>query len=169
MLSPRRSALQRGQWSLIGMLVSLAIIVILSAWYYSSILKPHPGSHNGAPASEQAAYGAACGEYQAQMTQAVQMYKQEHNDRNPTSFEQLKKEGVSDEMIHATGCQFQLDAATGTITEIGRGQAAPNAPPVVVNAPSSPAPGPAPIPGGVTLPPNPSSAPPASGGGDGTE
>ena len=60
MPSPRRTTLQRGQWSLIGILVSLAIIAILSAWYYTSVLKPSAGSHNGRPASEQAAYGAGC-------------------------------------------------------------------------------------------------------------
>ena len=161
----RRHLRQRGQWSLIGVLVSLAIIMILSAWYYAKILKPQAGSHNGAPASEQQAYGAACGLYVSQLNQAVLMYKQDHNEQPPTTFEQLKKYGVTDDMLHSEGCQFQLDAGTGAVTDIGHGQAAKNAPPVVVGgaAPGSPAPG---GPGGITLPPNPGGTLPANGGGD---
>ncbi len=179
---------QRGQWTLVGILVSLAIIAILSAWYYAKILKPQAGSHNGRPAAEQKAYGAVCGEYQSQITQAIALYKDDHNDRPPRSFEALRKYGVTDDIVKAEGCQFQLDASTGTVTEIGHGQAAPNAPPVVVNgsdaAPAASAPGPywqtAPPPspagspggspavptrgpGGVTLPPS-SSTVPTDGG-----
>ena len=175
---------QRGQWSLVGILVSLTIIMILSAWYYAKILRPQAGSHNGRPASEQKAYGAVCSEYQSQMTQAVAMYKADHNERSPTSLAQLKPYGVTDDLIKAEGCQFQLDAATGTITEIGHGQAAPNSEPVVINstpaartstapgpywqqsAPPASAggqPGPATGPGGVRLPPT--STLPADGGG----
>ena len=150
---------RRGQWTLIGMLVSLAVIVIISAWYYKSILKPQAGSHNGAPAAEQQAYGAVCSTYQSQLTQAVMMYKSDHNDRPPQNFEQLKKYGATDDLTHATGCQFQLDPATGAITEIGHGRAAPNAAPVVLGGGVSGAPAPrsgygVPGPGGVTLPPN---------------
>ena len=74
---------QRGQWSLVGLLVSLAIIAILSAWYYAKILKPQAGSHNGAPAAEQKAYGSVCSEYQSQLNRPSTMYKQDHNDRPP--------------------------------------------------------------------------------------
>lgn len=174
-----RATFQRGQWSLIGMLVSLAIIVILSAWYYTKILKPQMGSHNGAPAAEQKAYGAVCSEYQSQLNQASMMYKQEHNDRAPQSFDDLKKEGATEDIIRAPGCQFQLDAGTGTVTEIGHGQAAMNAQPVVVNgggdasAPAAsssarPAPpaGMAPGPGGINVPTS-GSVPANSGGEDG--
>jgi hypothetical protein len=178
---------QRGQWSLIGTLVSLAIIAILSAWYYAKILKPQMGSHNGAPAAEQKAYGSVCSEYQSQITQAVMMYKGDHNDRNPGSFEPLKKYGVTNDILEAQGCQFEMDASTGTVTEIGHGEAAPNAPPVIINGPSAApaaghAPGPywqgavpqapagapsAPArgPGGITLPPS-SSAVPADDSGE---
>jgi len=170
----RHATQQRGQWSLVGILVSLVVIMILSAWYYKSILSPKPGSHNGAPAAEQAAYRSVCSEYQSQLNQAAMMYKQEHNDRNPRSFDDLKKEGATDEIINAPGCQFQLDPATGTVTDIGKGQAAPGAAPIVLGGGSS-APGtspsssqPAPGPGGVTLPPS-SSSIPANSGGDGAE
>ncbi len=188
----RRNARRRGQWSLVGLLVSLAIIAILSAWYYAKILKPQAGSHNGAPAAEQKAYGAACSIYQSQLDQAVMMYKGDHNERPPTNFEQLKKYGVTSDILQAPGCQFQLDPATGVITEIGHGQAAPNAQPIVLgagpaapvappptpgapfvagpNAPQVPAApggpasgGPTRGPGGITLPPTSGGSIPASG------
>ncbi len=181
---------QRGQWTLVGLLVSLTVIMILSAWYYAKILKPQAGSHNGKPAAEQQAYGAVCSEYQSQITQAIALYKDDHNDRPPHSFAALKKYGVTDDIVKAEGCQFQLDASTGTVTEIGHGKAVPNAPPVVINrsdaAPAASAPGPywqqpappspagspdssqpAPSrgPGGVALPPT-SGTLPADGGGE---
>lgn len=180
---------QRGQWSLVGLLVSLAIIAILSAWYYNKILKPQAGSHNGAPAAEQKAYGSVCSEYQSQINQAVTMYKGDHNDHSPQSFEALKQYGATDDIVKAKGCQFQLDASTGAVTDIGNGQAALNAQPVVVNtvpaAPTTNAPGPywqsaprvqpaapagqpAPAtgPGGIRLPPGASSIPADGGGGE---
>lgn len=177
---------RRGQWSLVGILVSLTIIMILSAWYYSKILKPQTGSHNGRPAAEQKAYGSVCSEYQSQINQAVTMYKGDHNDHNPQSFEELKQYGATNDIVKAEGCQFQLDASTGNVTDIGRGQAAPGAQPVVINsaqaAPATTAPGPywqgstppaappgAPStvgPGGVKLPPSSGSVPADSGGGE---
>ena len=180
---------QRGQWTLVGLLVSLAVIAILSAWYYAKILKPQAGSHNGKPAAEQQAYGAVCSEYQSQITQAVTMYKSDHNDRSPRSFAALKQYGATDDIVKAQGCQFQLDASTGAVTDIGHGRAAPDAQPVVINspdaAPAASSPGPywqqsapsapagspggqtAPTrgPGGVTLPPT-SGTVPADGGGE---
>lgn len=180
---------QRGQWSLVGLLVSLAVIAILSAWYYAKILKPQAGSHNGAPAAEQKAYGSVCSVYQSQINQAVMMYKSDHNDRSPQSFEALKKYGATDDIVKAQGCQFQLDASTGAVTDIGHGEAAPNAQPVVVDsaasAPATNAPGPywqsappaqpgaanpqsAPAtgPGGIRLPPGASTVPADGGGGE---
>jgi competence protein ComGC len=163
----RSTACQRGQWSLVGLLVSLVIVAILSAWYYSKILKPQAGSHNGAPAAEQQAYGTACSEYVSQLNMASTMYKQEHEDRPPQSFDDLKKAGsIGDDVIHAPGCQFQLDPATGAVTEIGHGRAALGAPPIVLG--TAPAAGPAPpsAPGAplVLGGPAPSNAPAASGG-----
>lgn len=131
--------MQRGQWSLIGLLVSLAVIMILSAWYYNRILKPAAGSHNGKPASEQAAYGAVCSEYQSQLNMASSMYK-DQSGHNARSFEDLKKGGATDDIIRAQGCQFQLDPATGAVVDIGHGQAAPGAAPVVLGADAAPPP-----------------------------
>lgn len=189
----RRDARRRGQWSLVGLLVSLVIIAILSAWYYSKILKPQAGSHNGAPAAEQQAYGTACSEYVSQLNMASTMYKQDHNDRPPQTFDALKKAGgIGDDVLRAPGCQFQLDPATGAVTEIGHGRAAPGAPPLVLGAtaPAAPVPPPppgAPLivgpaapqnapaapgspargPGGVALPPSAGGSIPAGGGDDG--
>lgn len=151
---------RRGQWTLIGMLVTLAVIMIISAWYYNKILSPQAGSHNGAPAAEQKAYGAVCSVYQSQLTQAVMMYKGDHNDRPPQNFEQLKKYGATNDLVHAQGCQFQLDPNTGAITEIGHGQAAPNAAPIVTGGGGR-------GPGGVTLPPMGGSVPANTGGDEG--
>ena len=167
--SSQSAAFRRGQWTLIGMLVSLAVIVIVSAWYYKSILQPQAGSHNGAPAAEQKAYGAVCSVYQSQLTQAVMMYKGDHNDRPPQNFEQLKKYGATDDLVHAQGCQFQLDPNTGAVIDLGHGLAAPNAAPVVLGgggaAPAPPASG-GRGPGGVTLPPSAGGSLPANSGGD---
>jgi len=192
-----RSTHRRGQWSLIGLLVSLVIVAILSAWYYSKILKPQAGSHNGAPAAEQQAYGTACSEYVSQLNMASTMYKQEHEDHPPQSFDDLKKSGATDDIMHAPGCQFQLDPATGAITEIGHGRAAIGAPPVVLGAAPAarpapppapgaplvlggPAPSNAPValnspgspprgPGGIALPPSTGGSVPPGSGGDGGE
>lgn len=177
----RRNVRQRGQWSLIGLLVSIAIIMILSSWYYAKILKPQAGSHNGVPASEQRAYGVGCSEYQSQLNMASSMYKQDHNDQPPRSFDDLKKAGgITDDMLNAPGCQFELDPSTGIVTDIGHGLAAKNSPPIVLgggapapgspNGPAAPPPngqgGPQHGPGGITLPPNPGGSLPANSGGD---
>jgi len=172
-MTPTRSnALRRGQWSLIGLLVSLAIVAILSAWYYNKTLKPAPGSHNGAPAAEQQAYGTACSEYQAQLNMASTLYKQDHGDRPPRTFDDLKKSGATDDIIRAPGCQFQLDPSTGAVTEIGHGRASlAGAPPVVLGAAPAAPPAPPPADGAplVVGPPAPPAPPitsaPASGDG----
>ncbi len=153
---------QRGQWSLIGLLVSLAVIMILSAWYYDRILKPAAGSHNGKPAAEQAAYGAVCSEYQSQLNMASSMYK-DQSGHNARSFDDLKKCGATDDIIRAQGCQFQLDPATGAVTDIGHGKAAPGAAPVVLGADAAPA-APPRRPGDPLVLTSPSAAPPAQPG-----
>jgi hypothetical protein len=172
-----RNRRRRGQWSLVGTLVALAVVAIISAWYYAKILKPQAGSHNGSPAAEQQAYGVVCGEYQSQLAQAATMYRQDNNDRPPTNFEQLKKYGATNDLLHAPGCQFQLDPSTGAITDIGHGLAAKNAPPIVLGgapSPDSSPPGSSPAvpnnsqrgPGGITLPPTGGGNLPANSGGD---
>ncbi len=171
----RCAAKQRGQWNLVGILVSLVIVAILSAWAYSHILKPAQGSHNGIPAAEQQAYGVACTSYEQQMNMASSMYKQD-NGRPPSSFNDLKgKYGVTDEMLQSPGCQFQLNPTSGHVTDVGHGQAAPGTAPLVLEGGSA-APGgspasnrPAPGPGGITLPSNSSTVPADTGGGEGTE
>jgi len=171
MIPARSSARQRGQWSLVGSLVAIAILIGLAAWLIPKYAAPHSAPGEAATPTERA-YGAACSEYQSQMNMAVQTYKQSHDDRPPRSLEDLKKEGITDDMIHAQGCSFVMDPATGTVTDVGKGQAMPGAPaPVTLGSPGSSAPQSAPPsnggqigPGGVKLPPM-SGPDPSAGGG----
>ncbi|MEO7719912.1 MAG: type II secretion system protein [Capsulimonas sp.] len=123
----RSAARQRGQWSLVGMLVAIAILMILAATIVPQIAAEHSKPGQAATPKERA-YGSACSEYAAQMSQAVQMYKIDHNDRTPRDVSQLKKYGVTDEQIYAQGCSYQIDPDSGTVTDVGGGRAN-NAPP----------------------------------------
>ncbi|BDI30681.1 hypothetical protein CCAX7_27320 [Capsulimonas corticalis] len=123
----RSAARQRGQWSLVGMLAALAILMILAATIVPQMAAEHSKPGEAATPRERA-YGSACSEYASQMNQAVQMYKADHDDRSPRSVTQLKKYGVTDDMIYAQGCSYQIDPDTGTVTDVGGGRAN-NAPP----------------------------------------
>ena len=185
MFTPRTAAFQRGQWGLIASLVTVALLIGISAWYYAKMLKPAAGSKNGTPAAEQAAYGVACTSYVSQMNQAASMYKSD-NGKPPTSFDDLKKYGVTSEMYQTPGCQFQLDASTGDVTDTGKGKAEIGVSPIVVNsAPPAGAsnkaplvlggvnPTPAPAPGGMQVGPGGIKVPTSGGsevpGGQGSE
>jgi hypothetical protein len=99
------------------MLVALAIIMILAYMYYPKIAADH--SDPGAPATpRERAYGAACSEYESQM-----------NDKPPRSLEELKQYGVTEDQIHAEGCYFQIDPATGHVSDLGQGHYVPVNPP----------------------------------------
>ncbi|MGO8672185.1 MAG: type II secretion system protein [Capsulimonadaceae bacterium] len=112
---------QYGNWTLIGLLVTLCIIGILAAMYIPRIADPH--SQPGQPATPmERAYGAACSEYEAQMNEAVTMYKSANDDRAPSSLSDLKPYGVTDDMIFAPGCHFQIDPTSGTVVETGHGK-----------------------------------------------
>lgn len=141
--------LRRGQWSLVGVLVALAIILILAGLYIPRIAARH--SHPGEAATpRERAYGAACEQYLSQMNQAVSLYKTDNEDRPPSRLEELKHYGVTDDMLHAEGCSFQIDPATGAVTENGKGRAAPAGRPSTAPPPAVPS-GPR-GPGGVRLP-----------------
>lgn len=117
---------QRGQWSLVGTLVAVAILVLLAALYVPRLLKPSSGPAAQQQTAIQKADGAACSEYVSQMNQAVMLYKQDHNDQPPTSIQDLTHYGVTDDMIHAPGCTYQMDPATGNVTSGGgAGSSAP--------------------------------------------
>ena len=119
---------QRGQASLIGMLITLAIILVLAATLYPQIAARHSEPGGTATPTERS-YGTACAEYESQMNQAVFMYKGDHEDHAPRSLEQLKPYGVSDDMIHAEGCYFQIDPASGHVSDVGHGKYVPVNPP----------------------------------------
>lgn len=150
----RSAARQRGQWSLIGLLAAIAIIAILAATIVPRIAEEHSKPGEAATPRERA-YGSACSEYASQMTQAVQMYKADHDDHAPKSLAALKKYGVGDELIYAQGCSYQIDPDSGVVTDTGAGKAD--------NAPPAPAPPPGPIgfhPDGIGASPQAPSAPP---------
>jgi len=123
-----RRANQRGQASLIGLLVTLAIIMVLAAMYYSQIAGDHSEPGQGATPRERA-YGAACSEYESQLNQAVFMYKNDHDDHPPRNLEELKAYGVTEDQIHAQGCYFQIDPASGHVSDVGQGKYVPVNPP----------------------------------------
>ena len=172
-----RRASQRGQASLIGLLITIAIIMILAASYYPMIAADHSTPGTSATPRERA-YGAACSEYESQLNQAVFMYKNDHDDRPPHSLEELKAYGVSDEQIHAEGCYFQIDPVSGHVSDVGQGKYVPVNPPASAiykgratgfhpDAPSQ-----APVPQAPAYVPQPqavpSPAPGPPGGGNGT-
>ena len=107
---------QCGQWSLVGTLVAVAILVLLAALYVPRLLKPSAGPAAQQQTAMQRADGAACSEYVSQMDQAVMLYKQDHNDQPPTSIQDLTHYGVTSDMIHAPGCTYQMDPSTGNVT-----------------------------------------------------
>jgi cell division septation protein DedD len=166
MLKISSVACRRGQWSLVGTLISIAILITLAAIYIPRLLKPAKTSNEEASAIQRAD-GTACTIYQSEMNQAVSMYKMDHDGAAPTSMDQLKKYNVTDDMINAPGCTFQM-GPHGEVTDAGRGQGIPTAAP----APGAPSPAAAPAsgqrgPGGVTIPniPGSSSQPGGDAGG----
>ncbi len=166
MLSTRSRAVRQGQWSLVGSLVALALLIGLAAALIPRMLTPKAQNGTGATPIERG-QGAACTEYKLQIDQAVSMYKMDHDNQPPPTLDDLKgaKYGVTDDILHAPGCAFSI--SNGVVTETGHGMAVPVMParsaPVNPNAPivlSRPAPPPsssssAPTsgPGGVHLPP----------------
>jgi len=126
---------QRGQWTIIGSLVAIAILIALAAVYIPKMLKPatHTGEQHSAIQEGQ---GAACSVYTSQMNQAVSMYRSDHEGAAPPSLDDLKKYGVTDDMVHAPGCTFVM--TNGIVTEVGHGAAPASAAPVTL-APGQPA------------------------------
>jgi hypothetical protein len=140
---PKPPLKRRGQWSLIGLLLCLAIMVTLASIVYPQVAARH--SQPGEPRTPiERGYGTACAEYTSQLNMASQMYRAEHDDRSPTRLEQLKKYNVTDDMIHAEGCYFVIDPETGNVSDRGLSQARPDAPPASYTNPTPPSSTPAP-------------------------
>ncbi|HEX5323516.1 MAG TPA: prepilin-type N-terminal cleavage/methylation domain-containing protein [Capsulimonadaceae bacterium] len=109
---------QLGQ-TLIGLLVVIAIIGILAVIMIPKIAGRHHSP--GQPLTpRERGYQAACGAYEAQINQAIMMYRDDHN-HNPPSLDALKRYGLTDEMIHAPDCVFLYDPQTGIARNAAEG------------------------------------------------
>jgi type II secretory pathway pseudopilin PulG len=114
MLIPRSFRRQCGQWSLIGTLVAVAILICLAALYLPKMLKTSAGPNTQEQTAIQDANGVACTEYVSQLNQAVAEYKQD-NGRPPASFNDLKRYGAAD-LLNQPSCSFQMNPTTGSVT-----------------------------------------------------
>lgn len=121
--------LQRGQATLIGLLVVICIIAILAAVYYPRIAASHsaPGQP---PTPRERAYGANCDLYASQVNDAVEMYRENNDGKSPQNLNELRSYGITDDVINSPGCYFKIDPETGSVRDYGHG----NAPPVTVGA-----------------------------------
>lgn len=111
---------KRAGQTLVGLLVVLVIIAILAAIIFPNIAARHHKA--GQPLTpRERGYQAACGIYEAQINQAVMMYKQDNDGRNPPSLEALKPYGVTNDMVNSPDCVFQYDPATGVARNAAEG------------------------------------------------
>lgn len=105
-------------FSLIEILIVALIIGILAA-----ILIPrltHGGTDSAGKrilAPKQRAQAVGTVEYIGQINQAIQMYRMDNEDRNPRALVELKKYGVTDEMLtdQVTKQPLPYDPVTGKI------------------------------------------------------
>lgn len=147
--------LQQGQWTIVGSLIAIAILIAVAAIYIPKMLRP--ATHSGEQRSAiQAGQGAACSVYTSQINQAVSMYRSDHDGATPASLDDLQKYGVTNDILHAPGCSFVM--TNGHVTEVGRGAAPAYAAPVTLAPGSAPPPPPAAPasttvgPGGIKIP-----------------
>jgi competence protein ComGC len=115
-----RRSCRYGQWTLIGLLVTITIIIILAAVYIPRIAARHSAPGEARTPTERA-YGAACSIYEGQINQAVMMYKQDNDNQAPQSLDDLKKYGVTDDIVHADGCYFVMNPHSGYVQDVGGG------------------------------------------------
>lgn len=115
MLTPRSARCRQGQWSLIGTLVAVAIIIVLAALYLPRIAKRRAGPGEAATPMQRAD-DVACLSYQSQINQAISMYKMDHDGAPPRSVDDIKnsKYGVTDEMLRSPGCSFVVPGGPGS-------------------------------------------------------
>jgi FtsZ-interacting cell division protein ZipA len=109
--SPRS---QRGQ-VLIGVLIAIALLALVGSALYMQLKKG--GAYSNAIGS---ANNVSCISYTGQIRQAMMMYKQDNDGKNPPDLNALKKYGVTSEMINSPGCEYGYDASTGRIKEPSR-------------------------------------------------
>ncbi len=108
---PARS--QRGQASLIGLLVAIAIILILAATIYPRYLAKHHKAGEGATPIERA-NDVACGIYVGQVRDAISEYRQD-NGMMPPNLDALKRYGVTRDMYASPDCTLTYDPQTGRL------------------------------------------------------
>ena len=132
----RRVLTLRGQ-SVIGLLVTMAILAILAAIIIPKYIGHNEYSATGQVQGEASAIDSAndvaCTEYMSQVAEASNMYRQANNSR-PPDLKSLKPYGVTDEMINTPNCNFGLpkDASQP------QAAAAPGAPTGVTTIQSTP-------------------------------
>jgi len=111
----------RGQATLIGLLVVILIIGILAATYYPRIAATHSAPADP-PTPIERAKGADCDLYVSQINEALAMYKDNNDNQSPRTLSDLKPYGVTDDIINAPGCTFREDPQTGEVRDYGKGK-----------------------------------------------
>jgi prepilin-type N-terminal cleavage/methylation domain-containing protein len=106
-------------FSLIEILVVVAIILILSAIYLPRLTggrDPLSGKRHASPT--QKAHQVATVSYVGQIQQAISMYKMDNEDRLPQNLQELKRYGVTEEMLMdgASGQPLLYNPQTGEVT-----------------------------------------------------
>ena len=121
----------RSGFGLIEILVVVVIIAILAIILiprFTSGGKDAAGRKVAAP--RERAKMAAGSAYVAQINQAISMYRMDNEGRNPASLQELKRYGVSEEMMvdQVTKQPLPYDARTGTLRLPGNGTGLPQVP-----------------------------------------
>ncbi|HEY3329808.1 MAG TPA: type II secretion system protein [Capsulimonadaceae bacterium] len=125
---------RRAGQAIIGLLIAMAILVAVGAAmmgkfggvYQTSIDKTNI---------------TVCGEYTSQIRQAISMYKQDNEGKNPPSLAALSKYGVINEMFNSPGCVYGYDPTSGEVTPPNsRPGAPPAAPSTQTGSGATPAP-----------------------------
>jgi len=115
---------------LVELLVVIVIIALLALFLLPRILGTGDKKKGGTPAAHTPmgrAKQTAGVEYVGQINQAITMYRMDNDNANPASLQELKKYGVTDEMIvdPITKAPLAYNPATGAV---GGPPAAPLAP-----------------------------------------
>jgi type II secretory pathway pseudopilin PulG len=143
--SKSRRIEQSGQYTLIGLIVAMAIIVILGAVLYPKFVNPGGVTKSDAnqySSAEQKAEGVACGEYYSQIKMAIRSYRDSHGQL-PPDLKSLSSEGVSSDMWNDPSCGFTYNPVTGELndTDHPAPAAAPSPAAASVGTPGNPTPG----------------------------